>query len=105
MKIKDLLNKIDSGSINLWVVDQGLAAGAIAFDYADANSGQQLAVFDLAWPDGLQLERSEPVVLLLNEDSSTQSLASEAGYRCFTSVDRFKTYVKNQILQETETIS
>ena len=64
------------------------------------ESGEQRAVFDLAWPQGIQEELSQPVAVLLNEGSEVIALASGAGYRCFTSVDAFKSYVNHEILVE-----
>lgn len=40
-------------AINDWVQSQGLPRGVVAFDLADPQSGEQRAVFDLAWPNGL----------------------------------------------------
>ena len=57
-------------------------------------------MFDLAWPQGLQEELSQPVAVLLYEEAGTMAIASQAGYRCFTSVEAFKTYVRNEILAE-----
>ncbi len=85
-------------AVNEWVVAHGLTAGEIAFDYADPDTGDQRAVFDLAWPSGVQEELSEPVALLLNEPADTIAVASAAGYRCFTSVGAFKEYVTENIL-------
>jgi hypothetical protein len=85
-------------NLRQWVESQGLPAGVLAFDYTDADSGEQLAVFDLAWPAGLQEELSEPVAVLLNEDSQTLGLASAAGFRCFTSELEFRHYVEREIL-------
>jgi hypothetical protein len=65
-------------------------------------SGQQKAVFDLAWPAGLQEELSQPVAVLINESPEVLSLASSAGFRCFTGVDEFKNYVLKEILNEVE---
>ena len=78
---------------------QGLAHGQIAFDYADPVSGAQKAVFDLVWEDGLQPGLTEPVAVLLNESAEVLSLASGAGFRCFTATDRFRTYVETEILR------
>ena len=46
---------------------QGLPRGMLAYDFADAETGEQKAVFDLAWPNGIQEELSQPVAVLLNE--------------------------------------
>jgi hypothetical protein len=85
-------------AVNDWVVAQGLPPGEIAFDCADPETGQQKAVFDIAWPSGLQQELSAPVALLLNEGEDTLALASAAGFRCFTNAESFKDYVSREIL-------
>lgn len=80
--------------LNDWVEAQGLPRGSLAYDFSDPDTGAQQAVFDLAWPLGLQLELSSPVALLLNEGAEVVALASRAGYQCFTSVDDFKRHVQ-----------
>ena len=87
-------------SINHWMEQQGLPRGTLAYDFADAATGEQKAVFDLAWPNGIQEELSQPVVVLLNESTETIGIASQAGYRCFTGADEFRRYVENNILAE-----
>ncbi|MDD5395609.1 MAG: DUF262 domain-containing protein [Thiothrix sp.] len=87
-------------ALNQWVQEQGLPAGVLSYDYSDPQSGQQLAVFDLVWPTGVQEELSQPVAVLLNEDNDTVALASQAGFRCFTSATAFKQYIKDEILAE-----
>jgi hypothetical protein len=88
-------------ALNDWVESQGLPRGVVAYDFADAASGQQHAVFDLAWPNGIQEELSQPVVVLLNEDAGTVTLASQAGFRCFTDDAAFRRYVTTEVLAET----
>ncbi|UTA55189.1 DUF262 domain-containing protein [Lysobacter soli] len=87
-------------ALNAWVVGQGLPRGTIDYDYADPQTGEQIAVFDLAWPMGLQEELSQPVVVLLNEEASVITLASQAGYRCFTNTASFRRYVETEVLSE-----
>lgn len=86
--------------INDWMEEQGLARGVLSYDFADPATGEQRAVFDLAWPSGIQEELSQPVVVLLNEDSETIAVASQSGFRCFTSVAEFQTYVRSEVLVE-----
>ena len=86
--------------LNGWVEDQGLPRGILAFDFADAETGAQKAVFDLAWPNGIQQELSQPVAVLLNEDTEVVVLASSAGYRCFTAPTDFRQYVENEVLSQ-----
>lgn len=85
-------------ALNEWVESQGLPRGILGFDFSDPTTGQQQAVFDLAWTNGIQEELTTPVAVLLNESVETLSLASGAGYRCFTSVDAFKEYLQREIL-------
>jgi hypothetical protein len=84
--------------INDWMEQQGLPRGLLAYDFADAATGEQRAVFDVAWPNGIQEELSQPVVVLLNESTEMIGIASQAGYRCFTSTEEFRRYVENDIL-------
>lgn len=72
----------------------------VAYDFADPQTGEQKAVFDLAWPNGLQEELSQPVVVLLNEDAATMALASQAGFRCLVSGISFRRYVRAEVLAE-----
>ena len=85
-------------AINDWMEQQGLPRGVLAYDFADAATGEQKAVFDLAWPNGIQEELSQPVAVLLNESTETIGIASQAGYRCFTGIEEFRGYVESEIL-------
>jgi len=82
-----------------WIVAQGLAAGVEDFELVD-DSGDVLAIFDLAWPTGIQLELTGPVALLLNEPADVQQTATAHGFRSFTSVSALRTYVEREVLQE-----
>ena len=91
-------------ALNDWVGTQGLPRGVPAYDFSDPATGVQKAVFDLAWPNGIQEELSQPVVVLLNEGSETMAIASQAGYRCFTAIADFQRYVRSEIVaRETPT--
>ena len=83
--------------LNTWVDGQGLPHGIIAYDFADNETGEQKAVFDLAWPNGIQQGLSQPVAVLLNEGAEVIALASGAGFRCFTSTNNFKNYIEQEI--------
>jgi hypothetical protein len=86
--------------LNDWVESQGLPRGTVSYDFADQQSGEQRAVFDLAWPSGLQEEVSQPVAVLLNEDAATIRIAGEAGFRCFSDAKSFKRYVTTEVPRE-----
>ncbi len=84
--------------LNAWMGEQCLPLGTLAYDFADPATGEQQAVFDLAWPAGIQEELSQPVAVLLNEEPATLALASAAGFRCITSPADFRAYVEREIL-------
>ena len=70
-----------------------------ALDYAKPDTGAQMAVFDLVWENGLQPGLTEPVAILLNESAEVLSLASKAGFRCFTATADFRAYVETEVLK------
>ena len=84
-------------ALNKWLEQQDLPCGQMSFDYTDDNTGEQLAVFDLAWPDGIQAGLSDPVAVLLDEGVETLAIAARAGYRCFTRIQDFQSYVATVI--------
>lgn len=81
-------------ALNDWVVSQGLAHGQMAYDFVDPDTGEQRAILDLVWPNGVREGLTEPVAVLLDESAKLISVASAAGFRCFTSTAGFKSYVK-----------
>lgn len=85
-------------ALNDWIDSQSLPRGILAYDFSDAVTGEQKAVFDLVWPNGIQEELSQPVAVLLNETAEIIAIASQAGYRCFTAIDDFKRYVNTEIM-------
>ena len=87
-------------ALNDWMAEQRLPKGILSYDFADPRTGEHRAIFDLAWPDGIQTELSEPVAVLLNEESEVLAIASQAGFRCFLSTVDFKRYVRREILVE-----
>ncbi|WP_244965599.1 GmrSD restriction endonuclease domain-containing protein [Methylobacterium soli] len=90
--------ELELETLNEWVADRGLPRGQVSFDYADNETGAQKAVFDLAWPDGLQPGLTGPVAVLLNETSDVLQIASAAGFRCFTTGAEFRGYVEKEII-------
>lgn len=83
-----------------WVVERGLAEGIENYELVDEETDEALAIFDLAWPDGVQLELTEPVALLLNEPPDVQRVAAERGFRSFTTVDALKAYIETEVLED-----
>jgi len=89
-------------NLNAWMSDKGLPPGTLSYDFSDPDTGEQQAIFDLAWPNGIQTGLSQPVTVLLNETVETVEIASQAGYRCFRVIDDFKKYVVKEILGQEE---
>ena len=77
---------------------ESLPLGVLAYDFTDPATGEQRAVFDLAWPNGIQENLSQPVVVLPNERAETIAVASQADFRCFTTIPEFKKYVDEEVL-------
>lgn len=88
----------DIEDLNTWMESAGLPRGIVSYDFADPQTGDQRAIFDLAWPNGIQEELSQPVAVLLNEDAATVTLASQGGFRCFTDAKSFRRYVEKDVL-------
>ncbi len=84
--------------INEWVRGHGLPAGQIEHELSHPETGDPIAILDLAWPDGLQQGYSQPVALLLGEEQATLQIANDHGFRHFTSADAFKRYVETAVL-------
>lgn len=91
--------ELELEGLNGWVMEHGLPCGQMAFDYANPDTGAQMAVFDLVWENGLQPGLTEPVAILLNESAEVLSLASKAGFRCFTATADFRAYVETEVLK------
>ena len=85
-------------AVNDWVVEQGLPEGDYLHEVTDEGTGEPLAIFDLAWPNGLQAELSGPVAVLIDEGPELLAMANDHGFQYFTSVDAFRRYVERDVL-------
>lgn len=83
-------------SVAIWMEDRGLSGGEMYYNLVDEDA-KELAIIDLAWPNGIQSGLTEPVALLLGETAETQQIVNIAGYRFFTSVSDFTKYVEQII--------
>jgi len=83
-----------------WAVNRGLAEGVLAYELVDPTTGEQRAILDLAWPNGVRSELTEPVAVLIDEGGELVALASSAGFRCFASAKAFRAYVAKEIESE-----
>ena len=87
-------------AINEWARALDLPEGDLLYDLADEETGQPIAVIDLAWPDGLQPGLTEPVALMIDEDPDLRDRVSQSGYRVFTDEDSFKRYVSGLVVSQ-----
>ena len=90
--------EVELEGLNAWMAAESLPLGVLAYDFSDPTTGEQRAVFDLAWPNGIQENLSQPVVVLLNEGAETIAVASQACFRYFTTIPEFKKYVNEEVL-------
>ncbi len=91
--------EVELETFNNWVAAQGLPRGELAFEYSDPTTGQAKAVFDLAWPDGLQPGLTQPIAVLVNANGDILALANAAGYRCFTTLAGLRGHIANEVLR------
>lgn len=82
-----------------FAIERGLPAGEIAYEIVDSDTGEMVTL-DLAWPDGLQALYTQPVALLIDEDEIVRRMASDNGFRVFTSLYNFRRYVEREIFAE-----
>lgn len=83
--------------LNEWVIGNGLREGEFLFELNDQETGQPVAVVDVAGPDGLQPGLSQPFAVLLDEDLGTIEAASLAGFKCFAESESFKNHVEREV--------
>jgi hypothetical protein len=83
---------------NQWIADQGLPEGELMYELVDPESGEPVAILDLAWPNGLQEGYSQPVALLIDEPTEVEEAVNRAGFQFFTKIDSFHDYVNREIL-------
>ncbi len=88
-----------------WMEKRELPAGELYYELTDPETGELRAVFDLAWPEGVQAGLSQPVTILLNEESDVEEAANAAGFRFFTDVEAFKEYVEEDLMGDEEVVA
>lgn len=85
-----------------WLSERYLPDPELEYELADENTGEPLAILDMAWPEGIQPGFSQPVAVLLGEPREVEQAANQAGYLFFTSVEDFKAHVETEILIEPD---
>lgn len=75
----------------------GLAEPDLLCEIIDDESGEMLAFADLAWPEGVQPELSEPVAFLVEGDREMEERLNELGFRFFTEVEKLVWYLEDLV--------
>ena len=65
-----------------------VAAPETHYEICDDETDEVLAVADIAWPQGIQPGRTQPVAYLIDADTHTEERFGELGYRFFTTKSR-----------------
>ncbi|HEU5330445.1 MAG TPA: DUF262 domain-containing protein [Thermomicrobiales bacterium] len=94
---EELAEEEEIRQLGAWMAERQLPAPELDYEIADPDTGAVRAIIDAAWPKGIQEGYSQPVALLLNEEKSTETQVSEAGYRYFTTTAALRSYVENEI--------
>ena len=72
----------------------GIAAPETHHAVCDDETGEVLAVAEIAWPQGIQPGRTQPVAFLIDADVHTEEQLGELGYRFFTTKARLVWYLE-----------
>ncbi len=81
-----------------WIIARGLPRGEYMYELLDPATNEAIATLDLAWPEGLQQGYSQPVAFVVEVDAQVEQAMNNAGYRYFTALDDFRSYVDQEIL-------
>lgn len=85
--------------LGIWMESKGFAPGEMYHEINDAD-GENLAVFDLAWPEGIQEGLSQPIAVLIDEPDCVLEVANCEGYKFFTEIDEFISFVEREYLED-----
>lgn len=82
--------------LSYWMKENGLSGGEINYELK-INDNDSI-IIDLAWPDGIQNNLSEPVAIMIDEDNTNISKVNLQKYRVFEDSKSFKDYIINNYL-------
>lgn len=83
--------------LSVWMEEKGFNAGEINYNITN-ESGELIAILDLAWPNGVQEGLSVPIALLLDEPEDLHQIASESGFKYFVDAESFKNHIEREYL-------
>lgn len=74
--------------------DLGIAAPERHHEICDDETDELLAVAEIAWPQGIQPGRTQPVAFLIDADPCTEEQLGARGFRFFTTKSRLVWYLE-----------
>ena len=83
----------------LWIEGKGwsnLPIPELNYEINDPATGENLAIVELAWPNGLQVGYSKPLALTLEDNPEIRIILNQADYIFFNSIDTLKDYLEHQ---------
>lgn len=83
-------------NLSNWMSEKGLPSGEISYELILEDN--ESVIIDIAWPDGIQSNLSEPIAVMLNEEQKNINKVNLKNYRIFTDVNDFKEYVIEKYL-------
>ncbi len=76
-----------------WVAANGIPEPVLSYEIASSETGATIAIADMAWLNGLQAGRTEPVALLLDGSQDERDALAAAGFKIFGDVARLRGYL------------
>jgi len=83
--------------LSYWMEEKGLDGGEIDYEITD-EEGKELAIFNLAWPQGIQVGLSKPIAFLVDQPQQVFDIANRSGFTYFINFEDFKTHVEENYL-------
>lgn len=82
--------------LSYWMEEKGFPGGEINYELK-INDNDSI-IIDLAWPDGIQRNLTEPVAIMLDEEKNNKNIVNLNKYRVFDDIKLFKDYVISNYL-------
>ena len=80
-----------------WMEEMGLHPGIRGYGAVSGYGGKPI-IIDVAWPEGVQPGRTEPVALMIDEEDSDVYTVQAAGFRVFRSTQEMQLFVTTKYL-------
>ena len=82
----------------LWIEEKNIPIPELSYEINDLDTGENFAIVELAWPNGLQVGYSQPLALILEDDLEIKAHLNQAGFMFFNSIDSLKEHIEKQDL-------